>query len=120
MDKYIQTLTLNEPSKSEQPVQPQQLSSDERALRVQLGNIIGHTRLLEAQIFLNGLGEIRTALNWPAVSEGDAGLSERPRLQPMFDETDVGRLRQRYFQVLDLYQAYLAAQAAVLMPAPKE
>lgn len=112
------TISLN-PDQPKQPEQPQQLASDERTLRVQLGNIQGHTRLLEAQVFLNGLNEIRTALNWPAISEGDAGLSERPKLQPMFDETDVGRLRQRYFQVLDLYQAYLAAQAGVLTPKPK-
>lgn len=118
MEKYIIPFP-NEPTQPQQPVQPQQLSSDERTLRVQLGNIQGHTRLLEAQVFLNGLGEIRTALNWPAVSEGDAGLSERPKLQPMFDEVDVGRLRQRYFEILDLLQAYLAAHAAVLTPAPK-
>lgn len=118
MEKYIIPFTLDNRQQSE-PSPPQQLSSDERSLRVQLGNIQGHTRLLEAQVFLSGLNEIRTALNWPAVSEGDAGLSERPRLQPMFDETDVGRLRQRYFQVLDLLQAYLAAQANVLTPAPK-
>lgn len=120
MEKYTFPLTLNTQQPQSEPIQPQQLSSDERTLRVQLGNIQANTRLLEEQIFLNGLGEIRTALNWPSVQDGDIGVSERPKLQPMFDEVDVGRLRQRYFEILDLLQAYLAAQANVLTPAPKQ
>lgn len=65
------------------------------------------TRLNETDLYLRGLHEIRTALNYPSVKDGDAGLAERPPLKAMFDdEIDIGRLKDRYFALLDRYLAY--------------
>jgi len=65
------------------------------------------TRLNEIESYMRGLNEIRTALNYPSVKEGDAGLGDRPPLQAIFDEKiDAPRLRERYFTLLDRYLRY--------------
>lgn len=108
---YTFPLKLEDKSKAEEPVQ---FSSDEMIRRVQCGNIIGHTRLLEAQMFLNGLGEIRMALNLPSVSDKDAGLGERQPLQPMFDGDGVEELRGQYLKLLRSFIKYSDVQLAAL------
>lgn len=113
MEKYISTLTLEDKPKPHEQEQVQ-FSSDEMIRRVQCGNIIGHTRLLEAQMFLNGLGEIRMALNLPSVSDKDAGLGERQPLQPMFDSDGVEELRGQYLKLLRSFIKYSDVQLAAL------
>lgn len=55
------------------------------------------------KLYLNPLAEIRLALNFGQIAEGDTGLSERVKIDPMFDETDRKRLQKRYFKILDEY-----------------
>jgi hypothetical protein len=52
--------------------------------------------------FLNMMGEIRTALNYPMISDNQ-GFSDKIALEKMWDTTDVQRLRARYFKVMDKY-----------------
>lgn len=69
--------------------------------------VIGsHARLNEAQLFLNGLAELRMALGSPSVSEGDSGIGDRAKLQPMFDDIGLGQLRKRYMKLFDRYMMY--------------
>lgn len=88
-EKYIIPFTIDPPADRKEPPQ---FSPDEMVRRIQCGNIMANTRLLEAQVFLNGLQEIRTALNLPQVTKNDNGLGERPPLEPLFDEIGVGAI----------------------------
>lgn len=69
--------------------------------------MFSQARVNEAQLHLMGLAEIRMALNFPMVSDGDSGLGERTKLEPMFDSMDRPRLTKRYFSLLDQYLGYM-------------
>lgn len=110
-EKYIIPFNVDPPPERKEPPQ---FSSDEMVRRIQCGNIMANTRLLEAQVFINGLQEIRTALNLPQVTKNDNGLGERPPLEPLFDEIGVGQLQQRYLTLLDRYLHYTEVQEKIL------
>ena len=85
---------------------PQQADALHRA---RLRTIHGNCRPLEAGIILEGLYEIRAALNIQSitVSEDDSGSGERPPLEPAFDEINRGRLQHSYLYLAERYCNYV-------------
>lgn len=67
---------------------------------------ISQARLNESRLLLNGMEEIRSALNMAKVGEGDGGATERPPLKPAFDDVNLGLLQQRYLFMVDQYISY--------------
>jgi hypothetical protein len=50
--------------------------------------------------YLSLMSEIRVALNYPMVADNQMS-SEKINLEKMWDQTDIDRLRARYFSVMD-------------------
>ena len=106
---------------------PQQQIPDDPELRKKIieSNIAfqnSMTRLNETELYIRGLIEIRNALNYPSVKDGDSGLGERPPLQAIFDQDiDAPRLKERYFDLLDRYMRYTKQLSRVMgTELPKE
>lgn len=106
---YNYNLTLTQKDEKGEPRPVQQINNPqlmEEIIKADLVQKNANTRLLETELFLRGMQEIRMALNWGSVQEGDAGVTERTPAQPMFDEINRGRLQQRYFILFDRFLAY--------------
>lgn len=63
-------------------------------------------RINESFIILNGMAEIRMALNIPSVAENDSGTSERAPLKPMFEPEQVTRLQEAYMRLSERYYKF--------------
>ena len=61
----------------------------------------------EAQLFLMGLQEIRSALSAASLAEGDTGTSERPPIDAAFFEAERGMLQTEYRKLFSKYQKYV-------------
>lgn len=112
MQNYTISLTPIEQPTVQQP-QPQMIHPD--IVRCQCVAILAEARVKETHVFLGGLAEIRMALNMPSVTETDAGIGDRQPLQPMFDELDIKRLRERYITLLDRYCRYAEFQESQIV-----
>lgn len=97
-----------------QPNQPE----DELSKKVRLGNIISETRLNEVKMFTNALIEVRTALEGYSIDESDTGTSERPALNPSFDEINRGKIQSEYLSILRSFREYVQYQKDLLLQLP--
>jgi hypothetical protein len=88
--KYMEVLTEQE----KQEVERLKIVNMQEKLRVdqQINNL-----------WMQGLGEIRTAIGGAKVEEGNPGIGDNRPLQLLFDEINDGRLQQRYLAMLDTY-----------------
>ena len=76
----------------------------------------------EIQPIMQGLAEIRMALNFPAIQEGDQGSGERPAIKPIFSEDNQKKLQTAY---LNLWMRYAKVidhiiQSELKMPTPNK
>lgn len=75
-------------------------------MAAQTRNINAMARYNESVILLNGMGEIRAALNIPSITDGDTGVSERPPLKPMFEPEQVTKLQNAYLALSERYHKF--------------
>lgn len=94
------------PPQQQPPNTPQQADQLHRA---RLRAMHANCRPLEAGVILEGLYEIRAALNIQSitVADGDSGSGERPPLEPAFDELNRGRLQHSYLYLAERYCNYV-------------
>jgi hypothetical protein len=78
----------------------QQLETETRHMRAAV-------RLSEAQLFMNGLKELRDALCFGQVQHGDTGTGERPPVKPIFSENNQEMLQHAYLNLYMRYANYL-------------
>jgi hypothetical protein len=79
---------------------------------VKIRNMRANTRANEVQVMLQGLREIRTALDQGSITiaENDSGSGERPPLEPAFDETNRLMLQRAYLRMVERYVNYTEDQ----------
>ncbi len=100
-----------EPDGNQQPSQPPQQNNSVQVDRemfvaqveARTRSINAQARIQETLILLNGMAEIRFALNIPSVAENDTGQSERAPLKPMFEPEQVAQLQHGYIRMMEKY-----------------
>lgn len=94
----------------QQPAQPQIVALPTEVLIEQVmanvRNIHAMARINESIILLNGMAEIRMALNIPSVADGDIGSSERVPLKPMFEQDQIAQLQAAYLSLSERYHKF--------------
>jgi hypothetical protein len=96
---------------SPQPNQPQIIGQIPPELVIgqmvaQIRNMTAQARFNESVVLLNGMAEIRAALNIPSVSNDDTGLSERVPLKPMFEPEQMKTLQIAYLAFSEKYLSF--------------
>ena len=75
-------------------------------LKHQCLHILVSARTMEHNYYLMGLAEIRNALAYGKAKVNDTAFGERTPVEPLFDEIDIGRLRERYMELLKRFMEY--------------
>lgn len=90
------------PQEAQIPMNPQMIAEIHNA---KIRSIYSATRLTESDLVLRGLTEIRMALNVGSitVASDDKGSTERPPLEPAFDEINRGKLQNAYLALTERY-----------------
>jgi len=121
METYNYSATLGGKPPEQQPQPPMQMiQMHPDLIRVQCINAAAEARLKESHLWLNGLAEIRCALNMPSVSDNGSPLGERQPLEKMFDEAQVMQLRDRYLAMLEGFIRYIDHQEEQLIQKPRQ
>lgn len=95
-----------------QPAPPPQenITLNEEQKNVLIGgrlrNVFSQARTLETKVLLDGMGEIRSALQQPVINSGDTGSTERPPLTPAFSEDNRDKLQNAYLMMVERYVNY--------------
>lgn len=89
-----------------QPSQPQEqiaLNQEQSDILIngRLRNVHAQCRSMEEKILLDGMHEIRAAIQMAEIAGGDTGTSERPPLTPAFDDVNRGRLQACYLTLAE-------------------
>src|SRR6218665_3822195 len=81
------------------PQLAEQVELDIARVEVRQGH--AQARQMEVESILAAMGEIRSALDMTSltVPDGDRGSTERPPLQPAFDDINRGKLQNAYLRI---------------------
>jgi len=74
--------------------------------RARLRNLHAQARNLETKVLLDGMNEIRNAIQMAEVGQDDTGSTDRPPLTPAFDEINRGKLQMCYLRMIESYVNY--------------
>jgi hypothetical protein len=74
--------------------------------RARLRNLHAQARNMETKVLLDGMNEIRNAIQMAEVAEGDTGSTDRPPLTPAFDDINRGKLQMAYLRMVENYCNY--------------
>jgi hypothetical protein len=74
--------------------------------RARIRNLHSQARGMETKVLLDGLSEIRSAIQMAEVAEGDKGSTDRPPLTPAFDDINRGKLQMAYLRMTENYINY--------------
>ena len=79
----------------------QQVELDIARVEVRQGH--AEARQMEVESIIRAMNEIRSALDMTSltVPEGDRGSTERPPLQPAFDDVNRGKLQNAYLRITE-------------------
>ena len=109
MNYYI-SLPAQEDSGGQKNPNQQSIPIDSETIKMQIEaqtrNTHALARINEGIILLNGLAEIRMALNIPSVAEDDTGNGERPALRPMFEPEQIAILQKSYLSMSERYHRF--------------
>lgn len=86
----------------------QQLHIEMQQQMVRTLQMDAQRRMMEGQLLLNGMQEIRTALERYSIAEDDSGgmSDSRPPLKQLFDEINSGMLQQDYLALCKQYVSF--------------
>ena len=100
----------------------QQLQIEMQQQMVHTLQMDAQRRMMEGQLILNGMAEVRSALERHTVGDNDQGGSlegSRPPLKQLFDEINAGKLQQDYLSLCNQYVSFVKSLEAERIPKEK-